>query len=116
MKLAAAILVLAISTAALVADSYARARAPFIEKQVAGTVYDDMGQLIDERYIDIRNPLDKAVWVYVECEGHLTVNPVGIAGRHTSEITLDYVAQKEQCSINHWYVQVPGKSPEPWRP
>lgn len=89
---------------------------PTIVSQRTDVVYDDQGQLIDERYIDIHNPLDRAVWVYIECEGHLTVNPVGVAGRHTSEITLDNVAQKELCLLNHWYKQIPGKSPEPWRP
>lgn len=92
------------------------AKAPTIVSQRTDFVYDDLGQLIDERYIDIHNPLDKAVWVYIECEGHLTVNPVGVAGRHTSEITLDGIPKAEQCMLNHWYVQVPGKSPEPWRP
>jgi hypothetical protein len=90
--------------------------APHIVTQRTDTVSDDMGSLIWERYIDIRNPLDRAVWVYLECDVHLTVNPVSVSARHTSEITLDNVAPKEQCEINHWAIQVPGKSPEPWRP
>jgi hypothetical protein len=89
---------------------------PTIVSQRTDTVLDDMGSLIWERYIDIHNPLDRAVWVYLECAGHLTVNPVGVAGRHTTEITLDNVAPKEACLLNHWLPQKPGVSPPPWTP
>jgi len=101
----------------LASSAYARSQKdPYVVAQRSVVVRGDDGELIDERAIDVRNPNDRAVWVYIECEGALTVNPVGVAGRHTSEITLDFVAKNEHCIINHWYFQVPGQSPKPWRP
>lgn len=103
-------------TAAAGVSARQPAKAPTIVSQKTDFVYDDLGQLIDERYIDIKNPLDKAVWVWLECESHLTTNAIGVAGRHTSEYTFDGIPSKEKCWINHWVVQAPGRSPPQWEP
>lgn len=91
-------------------------REPLISSQYSQMVTHQYESPTWERHILMRNPLPRAVWVYVECEQHLTVNPVGVAGRHTSEIVLPGIGEDEHCLLNHWNYQVNGQSPAPWSP
>ena len=101
---------------ALAASLHGKPRAPFITKQSTDMVMHQYASPTWERHIWTRNPLDYAVWVYIECEEHLTVNPIGLAGRHTSEIVLPFIAPEEKCLLHHWYKQEGTKTPKPWSP
>jgi len=68
-----------------------------------------------ERHIWIRNPFRAAVWVYIECVEHLTINPIGIGKLHISEVVIPDIAPDESCLLHHWYLQ-DGKSPKQWSP
>ena len=101
--------------AALIA-SRPRPAQPYVVSQVSKMVLHDRASPTWERHIKIRNPLDRAVWVYIECESRLTSNPIGIPGRKTDEVVFPDIPPGEGCLINHWGVQVAGKSPPEWRP
>lgn len=89
---------------------------PRIEHQVSVMVLHQDGSPTWERRIKIYNPLRQGVWVYVECDSSLTSNPIGVSARRTDEFVFPGIPPGEVCSINHWRVQVPGKSPPQWRP
>ncbi len=94
----------------------AGARGPFIKAQVSTMVMHQYDSPTWERRLDVRNPLDYATWVYIECEHHLTVNPIGLAGRHTSTIVLPDIPPGEQCQVHHWLKQKGTQTPPPWSP
>ncbi len=94
-----------------------RGREPFIVHQVSTMVMRQYESPQWERSIQIKNPRARAVWVYIECESRLTVNPIGLAGKnHTTTIVLPDVPPGEGCVIHHWYEQRGTQSPKPWSP
>ncbi len=68
-----------------------------------------------ERHIWVKNPVGSSVWVYLECDGHLTVNPIGLQRRHLSEVVIPGIPPGEQCWVHHWMKQ-DGRQPPPWTP
>jgi len=101
----------------LAAGSAARpGRAPTIVAQETKMVMHERESPTWERSITIKNPLDRAVWVYIECERNLTVNPIGLAGRHTTTITLPDVPPQDQCLLNHWKRMGNETIAPEWRP
>jgi hypothetical protein len=68
------------------------------------------------RFIYLHNTQARPIWVYLECEKHLTVTPIGIPGARVAEIRLPDIEPNEQCLLNRWVPQVEGKSPAEWRP
>ncbi len=69
-----------------------------------------------ERHIMLRNPLSTAVWLWVECESHLTTLAIGVGSHRTSEIVLPEIPPAEACVLHHWIPQRQGQSPPEWRP
>jgi len=88
---------------------------PYIEHQVSVMVMHSDASPTWERRIKIRNPLSKAVWVYIECESRLTSNPIGVRSGRADTFTFPDIPPGEGCLIHHWRAQ-DGKSPPPWRP
>lgn len=68
------------------------------------------------RVFYVHNPLPKAIWLYFECEGVLTQTPIGMGREHTAEIKVAGIDEVEQCSLNHYRIQVKGQSPPTWDP
>jgi hypothetical protein len=88
---------------------------PYIVKQVTDMVTHQYASPTWERHIWIRNPFRHPVWVYLECPEHLTVNPIGLPDRKTSEVVLPDIPPQEMCIVHHWYLQ-DGRPPKPWSP
>lgn len=114
-------LVLILALLALAAPAEARHRrkpAPAkVDKPVEGpTIVGERAGGADRVLLTVKNPLDRAVWVYIECPNSLTETPVGIPGRTTADVNL-YCAIEPggACLVNHWRYQ-DGHSPERWRP
>jgi hypothetical protein len=82
------VLLLALFLLGTLAATARPGKAPEIVAQETKMVTHELESPTWERWITIKNPLDRAVWVFIECEHHLTVNPVGLAGRHTTTVTL----------------------------
>ena len=91
-------------------------KVPHINAQWSKMIMHQYSSPTWERHIFLRNPTPKAIWCWIECESHLTTVAIGIAGRHTSEIVLPDIPPAEECMLNHWRTQEPGKSPPEWRP
>jgi hypothetical protein len=70
----------------------------------------------DVRYLYVHNTLDRAIWAYFECEDHLTTTPIGIGRAHVAEVRIPGIGPDEQCSLNHYRIQVQGQSPPAWTP
>ncbi len=101
---------------ALLLSATGPARGPHIVKQESIMVMHQYASPTWERHLWTHNPTNYAAWVYIECEHHLTVNPIGLAGRHTSEIVLPDIPPGEQCVVHHWLKQRGTQTPPPWSP
>jgi hypothetical protein len=74
--------------------------------------------------IEVKNPLDEPIWVYIECPNTMTIVPIGIAGHTMSSVNLAFLGGK--CLIHHWRVWLDGKrasalrgresTPKKWAP
>lgn len=73
-------------------------------------------QIGAKRFIYFHNTLDKSIYVYIECEQHLTTIPFDVAPERVTELVLPDIDSNEQCMFNHYRIHVPGHSPEPWTP
>jgi len=102
--------------AALLALSSPKGAQPTIVRQISNMVLHNDASPTWERHIVVKNPRDKAIWFWIECESHLTSVAIGQAGRHTSEYVFPDIPPGEQCVIHHWEFQNGTKPPKEWRP
>jgi hypothetical protein len=102
------ILVITLLSTSVLSKETDRSKRPHITSQHKG----EMGY----RILYIHNPLDKAVWVWVECQNVMSTQPIGLPARRFSEVNLksndpDVAVDDNTCYINHWQVQKNGNVP-----
>lgn len=66
--------------------------------------------------LNIHNPLDQAVWIYIECSNVISVHPIGVPPRHWSDVNLksndpNVPVDDNTCYINHWQIAKNGNVP-----
>lgn len=91
-------------------------KVPHIVSQKTEMVKHEAASPTWERWITIKNPLNRAVWVFIECEHHLTVNPIGLPGRRKSTITLPDIPPQDGCLLHHWQKMGNETTAPEWRP
>jgi hypothetical protein len=90
---------------------------PVTHKPEPKIVKQESGGSPERVMLTIRNPLARAVWVYIECPNVFTEEPVGIEGRRTVKVNLACPSDPgaEPCVVNHWTIQ-DAHDPKPWLP